>query len=227
MKSILTHLSIITFSIVLCSCDSNNKQEETVCSAANTVLVPQDLKDRFFFKVGTYWIYKNLQTNETDSIWVFNSTNNTSPVDRKIFGDGYNKCYQVFDLKTKSIKFSSAYYYTRLGISLHPPNVMNTNNELFGIGEGTPLNNYTAIYRIEIRGNKYENQDGAEILMLDSLTTGTNIVFKDILRLKYPAGFQTQDYMDDMHYAKNIGLVKFHRFTDNTNWELIRYNIIQ
>jgi hypothetical protein len=227
MKTILTYTSIVLLSSLLFSCDERNKQEETVCTSANTVLVPQDLKDRFFFKEGTYWIYQNIQTNETDSVWVFNSTNNTSAVDTKIFGDGYNKCYEVFDIKTKSAKFQDAHYYSRLGISLHPIKEMNSNKELFGLSEGTPLNNYTAIYRLEVRGNKYENQDGAEILMLDSINTLTGLIFKDILRLKYPAGFQTQDYMDDMHYAKNVGLVKFHRFTDNSNWELIRYNIIQ
>jgi hypothetical protein len=214
----------VIFNFLLFSCD-RNKQEETVCSAANTVLIPQDLKDRFFFKEGTYWIYQNIQTNETDSVWVWKFYNENVSADKYENNGINNKCYETIGTSLKSIMFVNKSRYTSYQTTFYPKK--STGEEVFGLDESTPLNNYTAIYRIEIRGNKYENQDGAEILMLDSLTTGTKIVFKDILRLKYPVGFQTQDYMDDMHYAKNIGLVKFHRFTDNSNWELIRYNIIQ
>jgi hypothetical protein len=69
---------------------------------------------------------------------------------------------------------------------------------------------------------------GEIITNMDSTVTEEGICYKDILRLHYPPpGSQTYDYLLDMYYAKNIGLVKFHRRTDNSHWELVRYHINQ
>ena len=31
------------------------------CDSVNTVLIPEDMKARFYFKEGTYWIYENIE----------------------------------------------------------------------------------------------------------------------------------------------------------------------
>lgn len=228
MNSILNLTTLfIILNVGFCSSCKDKDEPETNCTPDNTVLVPQDMKDRFFFKVGTYWIYKNLQTNETDSIWVWISYNNPLSVNREDFGFIKDKCYETFTTNTMSKKIPNNSNYNRWGIDIYPKEGKKLTNELFGLEDATSLTNYFPNYRIEVRGGVYENQSGSEITMLDSITTQDNIVYKDVLWLKYQAGILTRDYLDDMHYAKNIGLVKFHRFTDTSDWELIRYKIIQ
>jgi hypothetical protein len=229
MKTHILHLCLLLALFILMqssSCSNKNKnEEETVCTPQNTVLVPQDLKDRFFFKVGTYWIYQNIQTNETDSLWVWVSYQESISVNDEHYGYIKDKCYEQFATSIMSELYKSSSRYTSYSISIYPKK--EDGGELFGLEESTPLNNFGAIYRLENRGGQYENQEGVEITMLDTLLTQNNIVYKNVLHLKYPTGQQTNDYLDDMYYAKNIGLVKFHRFTDTSNWELIRSHIVQ
>ncbi|MFN4084241.1 MAG: hypothetical protein ACK4K9_11470 [Bacteroidia bacterium] len=197
------------------------------CDSTNTVLIAEDMKARFYFKEGTYWIYKNIATNETDSMWVWYSQVGVIPVNKKVFAHGWNKCYEYFDLRVKNkIYFKNDKYYSNYGIVLHPIDEINSQNELFEISEISPLNNFRDNFRIGLRGNKYETQTDAEVFFEDSIITKENLVFKNILNLKYPFT-NTNDIYSDMYYAKNIGLVKFERSTDNSVWELIRYKINQ
>jgi hypothetical protein len=68
-------------STVVVNCDSNN-----------TVLIPEDMKARFYFKEGTYWIYKNISSGEIDSMWAWLSQNKIEPINPKIPQRGLNKC---------------------------------------------------------------------------------------------------------------------------------------
>ncbi len=222
-------LNLSTLFVILntgfCSSCKDKNEPETVCTSANTVPVPQDMKDRFFFKEGTYWIYKNLATNKTDSLWVIANTMESINVDDDDYGFIKNKCYERFVSTIKSDFQATDSYHNVYAIIIHPKKGQ-PDSELFGLEDfNLPLDRLA--YRIENRGGQYENQMGAEIELTDSLVTADNIVYKDILHLYYPTGTSTYDYLRDMYYAKNKGLVKFKRNTDNSEWELIRYNIIQ
>lgn len=114
------------------SCSNKNKnEEETVCTTQNTVLVPQDLKDRFFFKEGTYWIYKNIASNETDSLWVVLGNVETISVDNKNYGYIKNKCYERFVTTVKNKQFNNDLYYNVYAIIIHPKEGIG-GAELFG-----------------------------------------------------------------------------------------------
>lgn len=220
-------LIILSIALSCQSCKDDKQEMATVCTPDNTVLVPQDMKDRFFFKEGTYWIYINLQTQEIDSIWVWSSYNDNYPATDLDDSGIKNKCYETFTVNTKSRRYPKLETYNRYGLHPYPKAGKNLADEVFEIWDRTELNDMRAIYRTNMKGSQYENQMGAEITRLDSFLTKSNIVYHNILHLKYSQGLTTQDYLDDMHYAKNIGLVKFHRFTDTSNWELIRCKIIQ
>jgi hypothetical protein len=103
---------------------------------------------------------------------------------------------------------------------------MNYINELFGVSEISPVTNYRAQFRIESRGGVYENQSGFEINFIDSINLSTNLFFKNVLNLNYPSG-NSNDMYNEILYAKNIGIIKFEKSTDNSIWELIRYKINQ
>lgn len=68
---------------------------------------------------------------------------------------------------------------------------------------------------------------GAEIEIADSMRLTSSILYKDVLHIYYPQGISTYDYLIDMYYAKNTGLIRFKKNKDNSQWELIRSLIIQ
>ncbi|MCX6186395.1 MAG: hypothetical protein NTU43_05270 [Bacteroidetes bacterium] len=189
-------------------------------------MIPEDMKARFYFKEGTYWVYKNIDNSEIDSMWVWDGENIISTVNPKWYTMGLNKCYESFSYLVKNKIFDGNNYYSGIGITIHPEDGLIRPNELFEITETSPLNNFRGDFRIAIRGIKYETQTTAEVLFEDSIITKENLVFKNILNLKYPSQ-NTVDIYSNMYYAKNIGLVKFVRSNDNSTWELIRYKINQ
>lgn len=196
------------------------------CDSTNTVLIPEDMKARFYFKEGTYWIYKNTATGETDSMWVWQGENNITNVNPKWYTKGLNKCYESFSFIVKNNSYNGNTYYSGIGVVIHPNDGLNRLDELFEITETSPLNNFRGDFRIAVRGSKYETQTDAEVLFADSILTKDNQTYKNILNLKYPFT-NTVDIYSEMYYAKNIGLVKFTRSNDNSTWELIRYKINQ
>jgi hypothetical protein len=187
LKLIIFLLILITILNIQCSKTppSSNNTPTITCDSANTVLIPADMKARFYFKEGTYWIYKNIYNGELDSMWVWLSQNKIEPTNPKISQKGLDKCYEWFSLQTRSKSFSSN-YYSNIGTGSRPKDENNRNDEQFYISELSPLNNFRGNFRIEIRGNLYETQTDAEVLFEDSVITEENLVFKNILNLKYP-----------------------------------------
>ncbi len=222
----ITFIGFMLFTIIQCSKTTPiNNPTNVSCDSANTVLIPADMKARFYFKEGTYWVYKNIDNSEIDSMWVWDGENIISTVNPKWYTMGLNKCYESFSYLVKNKIFDGNNYYSGIGITIHPEDGLIRPNELFEITETSPLNNFRGDFRIQIRGNTYQTQTEAEILFEDSIITVDNIKFKDILNLKYPS--ITNDIYSNMYYAMNIGLVKFIRSNDNSTWELIRYNVNQ
>ncbi len=129
---------------------SINNTPTITCDSANTVHIPEDMKARFYFKEGTYWIYKNIDNGELDSMWVYFSNNGIGPISKKIHAYGWNKCYEVFDYKIYNKTYHDNYYYLNYGISLYPKDGNNLNNELFEIQQLSPLNNPIGSFHIYI-----------------------------------------------------------------------------
>jgi hypothetical protein len=77
-----------------------------------TISVNSDLMSRFFFKPGTYWVYRDLLTNELDSFVVFGNSYG------EINGVDYNRNPCVFIFAGISIRHYSIYDTERLAINL-------------------------------------------------------------------------------------------------------------
>lgn len=193
-RHIIILLALI--SLQQCQCKKNDSITPALqCTSSNSVLVPQDMKDRFYFKDGTYWVYKNINTNALDSMWVWQSTISTSPVEPKIYGTGFNKCYESFYFKIKNpTTVNGDNYYSSITLTIFPTKGQ-SDSELFGIQDCLLAISPAVSYRIINRGGVYENDIGETMSMIDSIITGDNIVFKNILRLYYPTGVQTNDCM--------------------------------
>lgn len=80
--------------MIVCSISVNSCKEKFECSTNNNVPIPQIMKDYFYYKEGTWWVYKNTKNNTYDSMWVSQSSSNNY---RGEGGEGFgrtDKCYE-------------------------------------------------------------------------------------------------------------------------------------
>lgn len=121
MKNKLLSLFLILFTFFIVAC-SKDKIE---CSSTNTVNIPQVMKDFFFYKEGTWWVYKNVKDNTFDSMWVRQSSSNAYRGESDGFGN-INKCYEhtvmgIDNIGTKGFMrwiYPMLYWVTIIGLCL-------------------------------------------------------------------------------------------------------------
>ncbi len=203
-----------------------NTNQNDVCLPEKTAKLPQVLIDRFYFKKGTYWIYKNTTNDELDSMWVFKSVFSTEQIlGSGPYYDSVHKCHESFSvyIGNKDIADNN-HYYNLIYSHYYPKKGFSIPDELFGVRDASPVNNYNGDYRLEYSNGNYQSQMGMNIKQLDSLIGENSYVYKDVIRIYYTS--PTPDYLFDMYYGKYIGLIKYTK-NDGSIWELIRFNVIQ
>jgi hypothetical protein len=135
MKTLLFFLLIILLAFYVQSCKQPTDYVPSApsinCDSNNTVLIPEDMKARFYFKEGTYWIYKNIETGELDSMWVYISNKGIGPISKKIHAFGWNKCYESFIYEMHNKTYSNNNYYINYAITLYPKDSNNLSDEMF------------------------------------------------------------------------------------------------
>lgn len=226
MKRAFDIISIFVALAIIIQSSSCGKTDEpqTHCDSSNTAYIPTDARTRFFFKAGTYWIYKNNANNELDTIVVENWYHTIEPPLPAQYGNAYkNKCYERAAYRTISNKYG--WMNVRIDFSRAFTQVDST-VENYYITESSQNILYFTTYRWEYKGG----------LMIDSLTPGlkvrlnsleiNNKTYTDIIYYKFKPGFEASDYLNEAWYANKIGLIKLVR-KDGTTWELIHSNIIQ
>ena len=100
MKNLFVLLSIVLSTSR--GCDSCKEDIKTSCTESNTLIIPKEIKDRFWFKDSSYWIYKDSVSGQLDSCWIFNSGNSISNVD-KMRPASKGKCFEGVSYEFKSI----------------------------------------------------------------------------------------------------------------------------
>lgn len=225
-------LNLSTLFVILntgfCSSCKDKNEPETVCTPQNTAYFPQDAKDRFFFKEGTWWVYENSDTKETDSIWVTNASFRYWSADNMEDGNIKNKCYEtgrieIYSLyngiKTHLVQRSFSYIGGKPGI--------NPAQEHFTLDDAIPMFDFRPVYRFDIFGEQYQtpNQESAEITFKDSIEVNGEL-YNNVLHYYYPNGVSPHDYLEEAWYAKNVGTIKYIS-KDHSTWILVKSKIIQ
>jgi hypothetical protein len=183
--------------------------------------LPQMAKDYFLFKNGSYWVYENTATNETDSFYVDGFTDRTGDNTQYKYGNELNRCYEDCDYNIIGTLVSKL----NIGIfPFEPSNEDNFDKQLFFINEYNDLTkqSYT---KLAFVGDSIIKSDilGSQLLKFDSLQIG-NIYYKNILQISN--SILGIDYTKQSIYAKNIGMIQF-TTNDNITWILKRYHIVQ
>ena len=204
-----------------------------ICKESNTIKIPQHALDYFYFKTGSWWVYKCVQTGERDSVWVSEGELKADKykVDKKECDCGWGKCYQVAHTYFKSSRSE------KLGVLLFIDYLFafsriskNESERLCEVRESFRLyeNSYPG-YKMQYDGkNAFEPFSGlnAQVENIDQLQILGN-TFSKILKYSYPNNPDPPDWIYEAWFARNIHLVKYRLHKDNTIWELEKYNIVQ
>lgn len=185
--------------------------------------ISDETKSYISFAEGSWWVYKNTQTGDTNRVKIthnkntntfFESWDNTS---KRHYNVSYNKLFLVsYDTRGESVFIKSfpegtdAAYIERsssLGvkgeISFFQPLILGM-NFIHNDSVSTILKEYKI--REEINGKVF-----------------SNVLVFSCLRKFYTSDSITTDY----HYAPNVGLIKRELVDSGYSWELIDYAVEQ
>lgn len=212
-------ISKITLVLFLCISAWTCK-EKFECNSNNHVPIPQIMKDYFYYKEGSWWVYKNTKNNTYDSMWISqSSSNNYRGEGREGFGST-DKCYERIVMGIEQLGGDSISKFSMWDLS----NFILNNDNRFGFGVfwrdiastgNIDLNLFFTNNQLEtynpVRQISSEFKDSAMV---------QNQTYKNLIEVT------GSNYIYYWLFAKNIGLVKY--IDRNSNqWELIKHNINQ
>jgi len=201
-------LSLSTFCFTNC-----NQCETTQCTDGNTKnRISTVLKNYFYFKTGSWWVYENELSLERDSIYVVQDK-----IER-IMPDESCKCNEQL--------------FVRIGTSTNDSIFYNTSSEMSSAISFMKVlvgsSNYDYTYRFEVQNDtalKLENQHNGIIQYLPEYA-GPKGNYSKVYRCFYNKVLT--DYLSDSYFAPHIGLIRFtYKEGDGTYWNLINYHVIQ
>jgi hypothetical protein len=223
-RNLFLIISIIVFYNL--GCKDPVIQPNINCDSSNTTYIPTDAKSRFFFKEGSWWVYKNTINNTYDTTEISFINNRIATPSKKAFGDKYaHKCYEYIEYHTLSKKFGT----NRITIETTMPiSEIDKDSERFVyIDDYLPTGSSTiSVFRFFYNGDaRIDSLSDGIIEKQDSISIG-NITYYDVLHYSYKEGFEANDYLLEAWYSNKIGLVKIIR-KDGSVWELVDYNTVQ
>ena len=232
MKLLYTLLTIILL-ISNLNC-KRIKYATTACNKKHRVEIPQRVKDYFYFKEGTYWVYQNQKTLAIDSHWVCDSYLGT----KEIKGNSNQKChcftgtcYENMEMKILSPTMQDCQVYDRNKIYLRFFLTLDYNEAekysknyfrfILETGRGTYGNIFVSdgswIYDGEGNiGSEKKDTSNCSI-------SGVN--FSECILQREGPGI-IYDHYKEVLMARGIGIISY-RDTSYTKWNLIRSSIVK
>ncbi len=217
MKNLFVLLSIVLTTSR--GCDSCKEDIKTICTENNTLKIPQEIKDLFWYKDSSYWIYKDSVSGQFDSCWISESNIGIeNELTEKINPFSKGKCFETGLFKVNSnnqITYKSGINpsITNKGIAFE--------NEHFNI----IVSNNFDFTRIRFKGLELDtfNFEGGKVIRLNNINVN-GIEYLNIINLNYIK--PSIDIYKRIYYANKIGIIKYEDINERV-WELVRYNVKQ
>jgi hypothetical protein len=199
-----------------------------VCTDENTIKVCQAARDFFYFKKGTWWVYKEQLTGATDSIWVSEDNvvvENGSNSAKRTCHCGWGKCQENiqvrFENKAHNKDSNENMYVYIIGTDLsdgitHVDEINGASEYLFVQLLRATFNEECHPISLNIDSRQNEKIDSINVL---------GVTYKEVIHSHYTSSSHSSDWLLEGWYAKNFHLVKF-RDSKGT-WELEKCNIVQ
>lgn len=216
MKNTVSKIILV---LVLCSSAWACK-EKFECTSNNYEPIPQIMKDYFFYKEGSWWVYKNIKNNTYDSMWISqNQYYNNRGEGNEGFGST-DKCYERIVMGIEQRGGDSISKFSMWDLS----NFVVNNNNRFALGvlwtdKVTTANLNLDLFFVNNQIEKYNSVRQISSDYKDS-TTVQNRNYYSLIEVI------GADCINYWLFSKNIGLIKYID-RDSNQWELIKYNINQ
>lgn len=221
MKNIVYLCFAASMLLMLQASSCTKPENPKVDCSNNTILLPQLAKDIFIFNKGSWWMYKNTNTNELDSIYVDYVLRNADNY-FKNFGGFLDKCYETNSISLVSNNIG----VINFGISPSTPDgIKKIENTEFLISTYTDLKQ-NGYYKFFFKGDSLiqSPQIGSSIVFKDSVSIQNNSYYNVMIHLIGPNNI---DFYEEAIYSKKIGLIRFKRSDNGSEWELVRYNVLK
>lgn len=214
MKNLFMYLFISCTALFSCC------KEEFECTTENSVPIPQIMKDYFYYKQGSWWVYVNVKNNTYDSLWIsnINSYNN-----RGEGGEGFgnkDNCYERLVMGVEQRGGDKVSKFSMWDLS----NVILDNNNRFAYGIIWRDISTTANLDLNLffTNNELETYNPVRHI---------NSVYKDSVTVQHKTYNNLIEVSGSsfIHYwlfSKHNGLIKYVD-KDSNQWELVKHQIIQ
>lgn len=189
--------------------------EEPPIEPTDYLRVNDTLKSYYYFPVGSWWVYKMLDTNATiyDTAIVVRSESEI--ITNRLFSEPWE---QVF------VNIEHTYYPSRgnaaspyLNISMANWNGYVDRISMRSQGDLFPsLSNFLSTPLDSISISEKSNEITTLISVVDTFPS-----YEKVLHLNYGG----PGYLYELILAKNVGFIKYFNAEDNTSWELVDYEI--
>jgi len=207
-------IALIPFCMLIMYSSSCKKDKPTICSKENTVVLPIDAVNRFFFNDSSYWIYQDSASGLIDSLWVYETSSGVGNLE-KINPSSKGKCFEGF-----TVKFYSKFYKYNLNVAcVGSPLGTPYEKEEFDVNyiqdnihcDGFSLKSW----------NQYEvlDSDYGKIYHKDSITIN-NIQYYNVLINSNIDALGNYIYLESF-YAPNIGMIRY-KLRNGSVWNMIR-----
>ncbi len=177
----------------------------------------EGVREWFFFPEGSWWVLKNVETNERDSSYCFSLYQDLEldmfegvVYNNVIYHADLNYARRVFAIKEDYERFP---IFSQVETRAVYETVIDFNEYDYSILFVAPL----------IKGMTRELTSGkSTVLAIDEpYTTASGQTFNTVV-IEYQ-GNQSQQNTIRIHFSKNIGIVSKHNLSTNEHWELTNF----
>ncbi|MBI2269829.1 MAG: hypothetical protein HYU69_05660 [Bacteroidetes bacterium] len=220
-------ISSITVLIILLTIAC--KRDPKTVPNKGTILAPQNLLDYAYFKVGTWWVYKDSITNKRDSLYVTSASRGTYIITEKD-NVGYTGTFEFFSTRYQdTIGKNYIHSFDGTWVDNNGRGSVFWYGEIPGYYQGTGLLMTNKFVKNDITYGKSDGIKGEDLTCMgaiDSISTMFG-VYKNIVRFDDTYQFAEWKNRTQVYIGKSIGIVKKVLLDSNHVWILEKYNIIQ
>lgn len=193
--------------------------------------IPQELLDYYYFKPGTFWVYKNDKTGEIDTTVIMDARRGWNEGTK---GDKYEQAEVYINSSLDGYTYKY-FVYTQPSSGCikdnknNPCYVINCIKTKPGnyVGEQIVFTYFIKIGYSGYSGVKGTNYSTFNVLSYNDSTALNGTYYYSVCKFSLIPCFIQNDKNIIFNWAKNIGIIRKENKTDNENWDLMYYQIVK
>lgn len=201
--------------------DSNGVRTDTTdVVPEDTVYVSNELKSYYYFPIGSYWVYKRL-----DSISIYDTATVVRQSTQITFNKSYPSAWELVSVNIEHTYYSSSQNSSSPYLNVLISNFNGLVDRISFSSQDLFQGSMNCVLSIPIDSlsiREKSNACNSVSILVDTIPIQIDAgSFNNILHIEYGGSQIT----DEIWFAKNIGILKYNSFLNNHQWELISYHL--